>query len=410
MSKVAKRLRVAVVGGSLGGLLAANLLLRAGHEVTVHEQIPDELSGRGAGIATHKELLNALELAGAVVDPTVGISIEQRIVLGMDGSIIARHRYPQIFTSWGRLYRLLKDAFPSERYFSGMAFTHTEIERTTLRVHFADGKCFDADLLVGADGLRSTVRGQILQRVTPKYAGYIAWRGLVDESQISNNTHATFFDRLAFFLPPNEQMLGYPVAGYNDEVTPGNKRYNFVWYRPADVAEALPRMLTDDLGNYHEGGIPPKLVSKSVISEMWHDAERLLAPEFFEIVNLTRQPFLQPIVDLEVPYMASKRIVLLGDAAYVARPHTGMGVTKAAGDAVTLANAIKENPGDLQSAIALYNDKRSKIGRSIVALARRLGSPMKRGNLTIEEMKMATRYRNPQFVLHDTAVPPDQIS
>ena len=94
MSKVTKRLRVAVVGGSLGGLLAANLLLRAGHEVTVHEQIPDELSGRGAGIATHKELLNALELAGAVVDPTVGLNIEQRIVLGMDGSVMARHRYP----------------------------------------------------------------------------------------------------------------------------------------------------------------------------------------------------------------------------------------------------------------------------------------------------------------------------
>ena len=94
MSKVTKRLRVAVVGGSLGGLLAANLLLRTGHDVTVHEQIPDKLSGRGAGIATHKELLNALELAGAVVDPTVGLNIEQRIVLGMDGSVMARHRYP----------------------------------------------------------------------------------------------------------------------------------------------------------------------------------------------------------------------------------------------------------------------------------------------------------------------------
>ena len=204
-------------------------------------------------------------------------------------------------------------------------------------------------------------------------------------------------------------MVGYPVAGLNDEVTPGNKRYNFVWYRPADAAEDLPRMLTDDLGNYHEVGIPPKLVSKSVISEMWRDAERLLAPEFLEIVSLTKHPFFQPIVDLEVPFMASKRIVLLGDAAYVTRPHTGMGVTKAAGDAVTLATAIKANPGDLQRAITLYSDKRSKIGRSIVALARRLGSPMKLGNLTIEEMKMATRYRNPQFVLHDTGVPPDHV-
>jgi 2-polyprenyl-6-methoxyphenol hydroxylase-like FAD-dependent oxidoreductase len=125
-----------------------------------------------------------------------------------------------------------------------MAVTHTETEKTTLQVHFANGESFDADLLVGADGLRSTVRGQIVQRATPKCAVYIAWRGLVDESQISNNTHAIFFDRLTFFLPPNEQMVGYPVAGLNDEVTPGNKRYNFVWYRPADATEDLPRMLT----------------------------------------------------------------------------------------------------------------------------------------------------------------------
>ncbi|PMX90667.1 FAD-dependent oxidoreductase, partial [Pseudomonas sp. GW460-13] len=72
---------------------------------------------------------------------------------------------------------------------------------------------------------------QLLPSAGLEYAGYIAWRGLVDESQLSPDTHAAIFDKFAFCLPPREQILGYPVAGEANSTEPGQRRYNFVWYR-----------------------------------------------------------------------------------------------------------------------------------------------------------------------------------
>ena len=94
--------RIIVVGGSLGGLLAANLLLRAGHQVTLLEKATQSLDGRGAGIVTHATLLQALEAAGTVVDDSLGVAVQSRVALDVAGQIAARCEYPQILTSWSR--------------------------------------------------------------------------------------------------------------------------------------------------------------------------------------------------------------------------------------------------------------------------------------------------------------------
>src|ERR1700742_3512634 len=111
------RRRALVIGGSLGGLFAANLLQRAGWSVEVFERVDEALAGRGAGIVAHDELLSALERAGAVVDETIGCVTELRVTLGHDGRVIAELRLRQLLTAWGRMYRLLKDALPSGRYY-----------------------------------------------------------------------------------------------------------------------------------------------------------------------------------------------------------------------------------------------------------------------------------------------------
>ena len=401
---MARQRRALVIGGSLGGLFSASLLRNAGWQADVFERVPEELAGRGAGIVTHPELLETLARCGAEVDETIGVEVPARITLDSAGHIIGELPFKQIMTSWGRLYALLKDCLPIDAYHPGHSLERIEETRQGVVARFENGLRVEGDLLVGADGIRSTVRAQVLPSATLQYAGYVAWRGLVEEPAISAATHAMLFERLAFCLPPGEQMLGYPVAGAANTTEHGRRRYNFVWYRPAAEDSSLPELLTDESGHVHQVSIPPPLIRRQVVSRMQQDADTLLAPQFAEIVRLTQQPFFQPIYDVESPQLAFGRVALVGDAAFVARPHVGMGVSKAAGDAVALADAVSAVE-DIGEALRRYETARLGFGAAIIARARHLGAYMQAQIKTPHERQMAERYRTPEAVMRETATP-----
>jgi 2-polyprenyl-6-methoxyphenol hydroxylase-like FAD-dependent oxidoreductase len=395
-----------VIGGSMAGLFAALLLRRQGWEVDVYERIGSQLSSRGAGIVTHRELFDVLSRAGIDARAaSVGVAVPGRRVLDRTGRVAGELALPQVLTSWGRLYQLLKEAFPAKRYHHGKNLVEaTELDDQVV-ARFADGTQVSADLLIGADGLFSSVRAKFAPDVRPVYAGYIAWRGLVDEQDLSYRTRAELCSWFAFSLPPGEQMLGYPVAGANEEMDAGRRRYNFVWYRPADADQRLPTLLTDVDGVRHELSIPPTRIRPEVIAAMRRDAEQLLAPQFAEVVRQTSQPFIQAILDLQAPRMVyGARTVILGDAAFVARPHVGMGVTKAALDAAALADALRAHPTDLRAALAKFESSRLPFGAAVVRRARQLGAYMQAQVATPEERAMAEQYRTPEAVMTETAV------
>jgi 2-polyprenyl-6-methoxyphenol hydroxylase-like FAD-dependent oxidoreductase len=392
----------------MGGLFTALLLHRAGWRVDVFERIGGELAGRGAGIVTHEELFNVLRHAGVAAEPArLGVAVPGRRVFDRTGRIAGELRLDQVLTSWGRLYALLRDALPSERYHHGKTLERVEESEGGVVALFADGTRAEGDLLVGADGLFSTVRRQFLPEAEPHYVGYVAWRGLVEEAELSAETRRTLFDWFGFSLPAGEQMLGYPVAGADDVVAPGRRRFNFVWYRPAAADGELSELLTDTEGVRHDLSIPPDRIRPAVVERMRADAERLLAPQFAEVVRRTRQPFLQAILDFEAPRMAlgqTRRVAILGDAAFVARPHIGMGVTKAAGDAAALATALDAHPGDVPAALAAFESARLPYGAAVIRRARHLGAYMQAQLLTEEERAMAERHRTPEAVMAETAV------
>ncbi len=398
--------RALIAGGSLGGLLAANMLHRAGWDVLVLERANATLSGRGAGIVTHAELFDCLETAGLTIDDKIGVAVPGRVTLGRDGKPLQESVLPQILTAWGRLYHLLKAALPGERYRFDAGLRDFVQDAAGVSVSLVDGSRVRGDILIGADGIRSTIRQQLLPQVRPSYAGYVAWRGLTDEALLSEATHRTIFERFAFCLPPGEQMLGYPVAGTGDTLAPGHRRFNFVWYRPADEQTRLPDLLTDEQGHQHDDGIPPHLIRAEVRAAMLQAADTVLAPQFAEIVHKAHQPFFQPIYDLESPQLAFGRVALLGDAAFVARPHCGMGVTKAAADARALTQALTQMPDDPVQALKTYDSKRQPVGRFLVGHARSLGAYMQAQILTPEERQMAERYRSVEAVMRETAVSP----
>ncbi|MBP0633009.1 MULTISPECIES: FAD binding domain-containing protein [unclassified Cupriavidus] len=390
-----------VIGGSVGGLFAANLLSRAGWEVEIFERTPEALTGRGAGIVTHPELFEALAAAGVTVDDSIGVSVNTRVTLARDGSAVSDRELPQTLTAWGKMYEVLGKAFAGKYRTSanvtGVA-THPDHAEVTLQ----DGSKHRADMVIAADGFRSGVREHLLPSAQLEYAGYIAWRGLVDETGLTPATHGAIFDKFAFCLPPREQILGYPVAGDRNSTAPGERRFNFVWYR-ATCEDELADLLTDAQGKCWSSGIPPALIRADVLADMESAAAELLAPQFAEVVARTPQPLFQPIYDLTVSRMSFGRIALLGDAAFVARPHCGMGVTKAAGDAIALVRAL-DTSATVEAGLETYSAERVQVGQAIVEHARHLGAYMQAQLKSDEDRAMAERYRTPEAVMRETAV------
>jgi 2-polyprenyl-6-methoxyphenol hydroxylase-like FAD-dependent oxidoreductase len=387
----------------MSGLFAALLLRQRGYDVDVYERVEGELAGRGAGIVAQPEMRDVFERLGINPAQSFGVETQKRRTFDRDGRLIGESECQQVLTAWERVYRLLRDAFPPERYHRGMKLDHIEQDDAAVTAHFSNGTQEHADLLVGADGGRSTVRMQYLPEAAPLYAGYVAWRAMVDEAAISPATRADVFDYMAFTLPPGEQMLGYPVAGANDDLRRCHRRYNLVWYRPADEATKLPWMLTDASGHTHEGSIPPPLIRAEVIAEMRDAAARLLPPQLREVMLLPQQPFLQPIYDLETPHMAFGRVAIVGDAAFVARPHVGAGVAKAAEDSVALVDALAAEP-DVPSALKRFEKERLGVGSRIVRRARQLGAYIQAERATPEERAYAERHFSPQAVMAETAL------
>lgn len=393
-----------VIGGSLGGLFAANLLLRAGWDVHVYEKVAEELEGRGAGIVTHPELMDVLAAIGVPPSEDIGVFVQERITLAQDGAVLGRRSLPQVLTAWGHFYHILKTRLPGDRYHNGHTLTSVEQNDDAVQLTFADGLQLSAGLVVAADGLRSTIRQALLPAVKPVYAGYIAWRGLVEESALSDRVRTELFPYFAFGIPPHEQMIAYPVAGQENGTEPGKRRFNFVWYRPAEKTTTFKDMVTDANGRVWMDGIPPPLIRPALVVQARQAAHDILAPQFAEVVETAEDLFFQSIFDLESPSMAIGRIALLGDAAFVARPHCGMGVTKAAGDAMALVKAL-QNEADIPKALRAYEKPRLAFGSYIVRHSRALGAYMQGQPHTPEERRMAERYRTPEAIMRETAVP-----
>jgi 2-polyprenyl-6-methoxyphenol hydroxylase-like FAD-dependent oxidoreductase len=392
--------RAIVIGGSMSGLFAGLQLRARGFAVDIYERVDSELSGRGAGIVAQPAVRDAMRSLG-IDTAGLGVEMTTRKILDVEGRVVLQSHCPQTLTAWERLYRILRDAFPAAQYHRGVGLKGFEQSDGVVTAHFTDGTSRDAELLIGADGIRSTVRAQLLPDLQPLYAGYVAWRALLPEQAIPPAIHHELFECMTFCLPPGEQFLGYPVAGPDNDLRPGHRRYNVVWYRPADETTELRRLLTDESGATHTISIPPPLIRQTHIAAMRAAAERLVAPQFRAIARLMDEPVLQPIYDLETPRMAFGRVAIIGDAAFVARPHVGAGVSKACEDAAALADAVAA--GDIEPALIRFEGQRLSVGRRIIERARHLGAYLQ-ATQTEAERAHAGRYSTAQAVIEETAL------
>lgn len=364
--------RAIIVGGSISGLFAAALLRRKGWQADVFERSDVELKGRGAGIVSHPELLDILNEIGAGTSG-LGVHVDDRVLFDRDGNVIKHHHFPQILTSWDRLQNLARHVQPEGTYHLNHNLVGFEQDANGVTVRFENGRIEKGDMLVAADGFRSAARNILAPQVQPLYAGYVIWRSVVEEADLDPATHAAVFEKFAFFLEPGHEVVGYPIAGANNDLRPGKRRYNFVWYRTIDE-ERLRDMLTDATGKMHAISIPPPLVRADVVQEMRDKAETFMAKPMLNVLRAVKGAFFTPIYDLASPSMVFGRVALIGDAAFVGRPHVGLGVTKGAADAKALADALAQPGGDVESGLRAFDENRRPVGDLVVAKGRELGT------------------------------------
>ena len=373
MATTMSRPRALIIGGSVGGLFAAALLRTIGWDVAVFERSGGDLSERGAGLGATPELFAVLERIGVALDAAIMGHVRGRIFLGRDGSVLHELSRDSKTSSWGQLYRALRAVVPASCYRGGTALARVEQDAHGVTAVLADGSRMTGDLLIGADGLFSTVRRQFLPGVEPAYAGYVGWRGIVREDDLPPEVRETIAERLTFCGDDGELVVCVPMAGAEP---PGRRRLHYTWYRWADFLRTLPDLCTDAQGRCHGVTIPPPMVRQDLIDALIADAEASLAPQIATAVARGSRPFLQPIWDMESPRIGFGRVVLVGDAAFVARPHVATGVSKAALDVQCLADALARGR-DIDAALGSYAQERGGFGKGLVARGRHLGAWIK---------------------------------
>ena len=386
----------------MSGLFCAAFLRQIGWDADVYERSSVELVGRGAGITTHPELLEALDASGAGTH-NLGIEIPKRISLDRKGRVTGERPLRQVMTSWDKLQRLLRGTIDPAHYHLGWNFERVDQDERGVRVQFSGDRVEHADILVGGDGIRSGVRALVAPELQPIYAGYYIWRGAPNEADLAPQTLREIFPYFVLYWPTRQQIITYPISGFSDDLRPGHRRYNFIWYRVADAAR-MKEMCVDQHGVQHEYSVPPPLIRKDLIAQMHQDAHDLMPPTLLDCVMKIPQPFITPIYDFTAPSIVFGRVAMVGDAATSARPHMGFGVAKAGNDAEALANALRDHD-DIDAALSAYNAERQPVGNTIVMHSRRLGTHMGVNLKTDADRRMHALLQSDQAMMDWIAVP-----
>ncbi|MCJ1366225.1 hypothetical protein MMC16_005351 [Acarospora aff. strigata] len=364
-----KPLNIVVVGGSLGGLFAGVVLKRLGHHVRILERNPTSLlHNQGAGVVAGGDTQEFFHKHDATNRP-IAVTSRLRHYLDIDGNVIHKEHSVQKMTSWDLLYYLLRANFdrveseycklpgPIEgegeaKYEYGHVVTGLKNKEEHVEIEFQDrdGKqgSTSADLVIGADGSSSTIRKVLLPDVKRTYAGYVAWRGTIPETEASQAAKDAFVEKFAFYHTGGVQILSYTIPGPNGALEPGKRLINWVWYiNYAEDSQDFADLMTDSQGKRHHNTLPIGSMRPEIWTKQPAYAKQILPPQFAEIVTKTKHPFIQAITDVIAPrnVFFDGKVLLIGDAVAGFRPHTAASTSQAAFDALQLGRLMSGNVG-----------------------------------------------------------------
>lgn len=340
-----KATKVIIIGGGIGGLAAAIGLRNAGCAVTLFERVT-QLREVGAGLSLWANAVKALKLLGladvinTISTPEVqgGIRTSQGKLLTATSSHTLERLLgePNIVLHRADLHAALLHAVAPETVHFGKQCTRFQQDATGVTVHFADGDEVRGDLLIGADGLHSVIRAQLHGQQKPRYAGYTAWRSVVN------------------FAP--EQLLPGETWGagarFGQVPMSGQRVYWFATKNGPEGARSPIGEKAELLRTFHG----------------WHAPITALLEASPEPTILRNDIYDRP----PLRRWGENRVTLLGDAAHPMTPNLGQGAGQALEDAVVLARILRDT-NDTVAALRRYETQRIPRTSVIVQQSRQIG-------------------------------------
>lgn len=367
-----------IIGASYAGLVAAAGLRCNDWTVEIVEK-STELLRTGGGVVVQPRMLDYLQQHGVAAPGIAAVPAVERKIFKRDNTVMRMAESAAAYTSWDVLLRELEGVVGPESIRRGVAMEDLPDWGANGEVELDTGQIVRGDVVIAADGIGSRSRRLLLPGIQPEYAGYVAWRGMVNEEELLPETLELFVDSLSSFDGEESSILLYEVPGEDGNIQPGHRRINWVWYQTVPQGPELDALMSDTEGYVHRTTVPRGVMSDQTISTMQALAARDLCPPFREVVLKTPEPFLQKIEDLTIPRLVFGRVVLIGDAASLVRPHIGSGTAKAVDDAIHLAHALSEGCDEDLSCLAAWEHTRLEDHAGLAGYAKAVARRLKLG-------------------------------
>jgi 2-polyprenyl-6-methoxyphenol hydroxylase-like FAD-dependent oxidoreductase len=344
-------LRAIVVGGSLSGLCAALALAADEAEVVVFER-DRELGAGGAGLGVDRSLLGRVIDASPFGDATVAAL-----------SVITSNRDSTAWTLIHQWLRNLIDHRPRITVHHGAEVTQVRADAGGATVVTPVGP-FAADLVIGADGYRSIVRRSVAPaQPDATFAGYMLWRGLVEEAQLpAQAARPNQVPSVRVEWEGAYRLVAYYVPGADGSTEPGQRRISWAWYDP--FQDELLRKTGAVEGGMVRHSIIPSAIPADLVETLQERARQLWPEPWRSAVQVGLRAgrcFGTPIAEYVPTRLVAGRVALIGDAAHVSSPMTGSGFHYSLLDVLSLRQALAGIAGGEAVAAALTQFERARL-------------------------------------------------